>query len=92
MTAAAIVPLAFLALMTLIVVLAIRSLCNAKRDDAADADFAWMPASETYTTTPVSVAPVTYVAPPPVAAVEPPPAAEMIRMPVRLRVINGGRQ
>jgi hypothetical protein len=92
MTAAALVPLAFLALMTLIVVLAVRSLSNAKRDDAADADFAWTPVSETYSTAPASVATETYVVPAPVAAAEPPPAAEMIRMPVRLRVINGGRQ
>jgi hypothetical protein len=81
MTAAALVPLAFLALMTLIVVLAIRSLQKAKRDDAP-AGFDWLPESETY------VIPTTPLPP----ASEPPPTAEVIRMPVRLYVVQGGRR
>jgi hypothetical protein len=97
MTAAALVPLAFLALMTLIVVLAIRGLQKAKRDDAP-AGFDWLPESETYAipTTPL----------PP--ASEPPPAprdrqmdpgrqaildaANVTRLPVRLYVVQGGRR
>ena len=81
MTAAALVPLAFLAIMTLVVVLAIRALGNAKREDPSDeAEFRWMSTDD-------------YV-PPPVAspAPEPPPAAQVIRMPVRLHVVQGGRQ
>lgn len=81
MTAGALVPLAFLALMTLIVVLAVRSLSHSKRDDAP-AGFDWLPESETYA---IPSAPL-----PP--ASEPPPTAEVIRMPVRLYVVQGGRR
>lgn len=85
MTAAALVPLAFLAIMTLVVVLAIRALGNAKREDPSDeAEYRWM-STDDYVPPPTSVAP-------PVSAPEPPPAAQVIRLPVRLHVVQGGRQ
>ena len=80
MTAAALVPLAFLSIMILIVVLAILGLAKAKRIEHDESEYRWSSWDD-------------YVPPPlpPVASAEAPPEAEVIRMPVRLHLVKGGR-
>lgn len=77
MTAAALIPLAMLAIIVLIVVLWVHQLMTARRvEDADDAERAWMEPSSYPVSSPV----------------EPPPAANVVRLPLRLHVVKGGRQ
>lgn len=78
MTAAALIPLGIFAILLLLVVLAIFGLAKAKSDQhEEDEATVWI------------VNPHSMASPSPVEA---PPAANVIRMPVRLHVVKGGRQ
>lgn len=83
MTSAALIPLGILSLLAMLIIYAVRSIGFLKPEDKTyNGEFCWLPESETY------AIPSTPLPP----ASEPPPTAEVIRMPVRLYVVQGGRR